>query len=116
MGMKNFVNSNGRLIIVIYLILTIIKFFTANIYTQIEENPTIYFKLHPTITNTFNGSDRAIEYYNEKYTWYEKGHYWVLFHSNGFEGTAFIYSVLIASWWVMSAGFIVYAVFVLLKK
>ncbi|MDR2572087.1 MAG: hypothetical protein LBD23_17555 [Oscillospiraceae bacterium] len=107
----------GKLIVGIYIILTIIKLFTANIYRDFaEENPTFYIKLRPTFANTFQGSERAMEHYNGKYTWYEQRQYWKIFHTNGSYIFAGIYNILIITWWIMSAGFIIFGIYKLLKS
>ena len=113
--MITFLNSNGKLIVGIYVVLTIIKLFTANIYTQREEDPTIYIKVYPTISNTFGGSDREIEFYNRRYSWYKNQKYLELFHSNNYRAFEFAYSTLIIFWWIMSTGLIIFAVCKLIK-
>jgi hypothetical protein len=116
--MKSFVTSNRKTIVQIYIVLTIIKLFTANIYSQREEDPTIYFKLQPTISNTFGGGDRAIFVDERRHPWYRNHQYWEIFHTNGGGARSVlgdIYDLLIISWWVSSAGLIVLAIYKLLK-
>ena len=114
--MINFLTSNRKWILGIYIVLTIIKLFTATIGSQREEDPTIYFKLHPTINNIFFGSDKDIERYSIKYSWYRNNQYWEIFHSSGHYIVWDIYRILIILWWVSSAGLVVFAGYKLLKR
>jgi len=117
--MMNFLVSHSKWIIGIYLILTLIKLFTATIGRQIEEDPTIYIKFYPTITNHFNGANRDIERYESKYSWYANNQYWKLVNSNGNFALGLViglgYTILIFLWWVLSAGFVFFAIYKLLK-
>lgn len=92
-----------RKIVVIYIVLTLIKFFTAEIYTQREEDPTIYFKPYPTVSNIFLGSDIHHTEYRRKYTWFEKGCFWEICHGNSVKLVSYIYRTIIFLWWVLSA-------------
>ena len=96
-----------KIFVWIYLFLTIIKLFTANIYTMREEDPTIYFKPVPTFENTFYGAhEDSIErkYYEGKYDWYKNGQYWEVFHSPGGmqDIVCILYNTMIVTWWVLS--------------
>ena len=116
--MMNVFVSNGKIIVSIYIALTIIKLFTANIYSQREEDPTIYFKLHPTVSNTFGGEDRRIIVDKSRHSWYENGQYWEILHTNGGGARSVlgnIYDTLIVLWWGSSAGLIAFAIYKLLK-
>ena len=116
--MMNFFTSNGKIIVSIYIVLTIIKLFTANIYSQREEDPTIYFEIQPTISNTFGGEDRYIFVDERRHSWYRNHQYWEIFHTNGGGARSVlgdIYDVLIISWWGSSGGLIAFAVYKLLK-
>lgn len=116
--MIKYLASNGKLVVSIYILLTIIKLFTADIYLQREEDPTIYFKFRPTIQNVFGGSDKSISVDKHRHSWYDKGHYWEIFHTNGGGARSIIgdiYNVLIVLWWVSSAGLIIYAIWKVLK-
>lgn len=114
--MTNLLASNKKLIVGIYIALTVIKLFTANIYHQREEDPTIYFKLHPTLDNVFSGSDKSIDFYKNKYLWYRNRQYWEMFHDSSSYVVELIYDALIISWWASSAGLIVFAIRKILKS
>ena len=112
----NWLKSNCKMIICIYIALTIIKLFTASIYQQREEDPTIYFKVQPSISNVFQSSDRHIDFYNDEFQWYRNNQYRELFHANGNVVVALIYFALILLWWVSSAGLILLSFYQLLRK
>ena len=105
---------------VIYIILTIIKFFTVSINTVREEDPTIYFKFYPTIENSVKpviDPGELYEYYCNKYSWYAQKQYFEIVHSHGGSfAVLYIYYALIALWWVSSAGLIFYALYILNRK
>lgn len=118
--MKNFIYSHRKFIICTYLILTFIKFFTMNIYHLREEDPTIYFKLHPTVENTITNTvekGQLEDYYFKKYNWFKENQYWEIIHSYGGmqDFTDIFYDTLIVMWWVLSAFLISYAIYKLLK-
>ena len=102
-----------KIFTIFYIILTLIKFFTVNIDTIREEDPTIYFKFYPTIENTIKpiiDPGELSDYYYNKYSWYEKGEYWEIIHSHG--GSFIIsdiYYMLIALWWITSILLVLYA-------
>ena len=103
-----------KAIIFIYIILSFIKFFTVRIDLLREEDPTIYFKLYPSMENTListveNGQLK--DYYNKKYPWYEKKQYWEIFHSPGGLQNVVekIYDTCIVFWWGLSVFLIIFS-------
>ena len=88
-----------KVVILIYLLLTIVKFFTAEIYMQREEDPTIYFKLYPSVSNVFYGSDMHLEEYADKYEWFDKGEFWEICHGNGEYYISLAYRIVVSLWW-----------------
>lgn len=119
--MISFFNKHRRKIAFIYIILTLIKFFTAQIDLVREEDPTIYFKWVPTLQNTFyHGGDDSVyhEYYSEVHSWYENGQYREIFHSPGGmqDAVELLYNTVIGMWWVLSAVLILFALYHLLKR
>lgn len=108
--------TNKKALIIIYIILTFIKFFTMRIDKVREEDPTIYFKFYPTVENSIIGvveDGELKDYFNIKYSWYEKNQYWEICHSAGGlqEFTEYFYKTLIALWWISSFILIGYAIY-----
>jgi hypothetical protein len=101
-------------IIIIYVILTVIKLFTARIDHVREEDPTIYFKFVPTISNVFlRGGDTSgyREMYESRHSWYKNMQYWEICHGNNSSTFNFVYETLIFLWWLASAGLIYFALY-----
>lgn len=96
---------NKKHIITVYVVLSIIKFFTARIDFQIEEGPIIVAKFYPALRNIFYGGDRCIERYNQQYIWYKEKLYVDLLHTHDF---VWLYDTLIYIWWIATISFIIY--------
>ena len=100
---------------IFYILLTLIKFFTVNIDTIREEDPTIYFKFYPTVENTIKpviDPGELSDYYYKKYPWYERGEYWEIIHSRGGSFiVSDIYYTLIVLWWILSILLVLYALY-----
>lgn len=119
--MKNFFIKHKRKFAFSYIVLTFVKFFTANIYLVREEDPTIYFKFSPTLFNTFlSGGDSSVyqQFYSEIYPWYANRQYWEIFHSPGGMQTIIeiLYNSIIAAWWICSILLILYSLYKLFKN
>ena len=99
-------------IIIIYIILTAIKLFTIQIDTMREEDPTVFIKPAPNITNRlYSFEDRysyKYEIYKEKYSWYKDKKFLEIFHG---ELLGCIYNILIYMWWILSFVIVVYMLF-----
>ena len=111
--------KHAKKIIWIYIILSFVKLFTANVYHVREEDPTIYFKFYPSIENKFlpcGESEQLKEYYNNKYSWYKNNQYWEIFHSPGGmqDVIEILYDFIIALWWIISVILICFALYKLL--
>ena len=108
--------KHSRKLIVLYIILTFIKFFTANIYHVREEDPTIYFKFYPSLENKFlpcPEQGQLKDYYDNKYFWYKNNQYWEIFHSPGGMQNIIeiLYDVIIAMWWILSTVLILFGLY-----
>lgn len=105
--MINLVTQNIKLIVSIFLVLTIIKLFTAAIYGQREDDPAFCLKIFPTIENIFDGHDDNVARYRSQHSWYKNQQYWILFRGNDNILIEYVYFIMILSWWFMSAILIV---------
>ncbi|MCL2690353.1 MAG: hypothetical protein FWE57_10985 [Chitinispirillia bacterium] len=108
-------DTNIKLIVGIYIAFTIIKLFTARMDFQCEEDPSIYFKIYPTINNIFYGGNSYIDFYSEKYSWYRSQEYFRILPLNGYYVLWYIYDAIIYLWWAMSAGLVVVVILWVLK-
>ena len=114
--MKILLNKHARKLFWVYIVLTLIKLFTANIYSVREEDPTIYFKFYPSIENKFIAyveSGQMQDYYYNKYQWYKNNQYWEILHSPGGmqDVVESLYGTVISLWWISSAGLIIFALY-----
>ena len=118
--MKNLMYNHARKLVWIYVLLTCIKLFTANIYHVREEDPTIYFKFCPSIENKFIAwvePGQLKDYYDKRYSWYADNQYWEIFHSPGGMQTIVdsVYDFVIILWWISSGSLIIFALYKMLK-
>jgi len=102
-------------ILTIFILLSIIKFFTAKV--GLLGDPTVYLviKPNPTISNSF--MMKGLETRTEKYegTWYYEGKYKVITGDEmGFSGEA-LYDLLIVAWWFLGIGIVIYIVVIKVK-
>ena len=116
--MNEFICKYKKIVVTIYVFLSIIKLFTIRIDFVREEDPTIYFKFYPTIENHIMAcveEGQLKEYYKNKYVWYEKEQYWEIFHSPGGMQNiiGYAYGVIISLWWIYSICFICGAIWLL---
>lgn len=91
-------------ILIVYIIFTLVKLFTAKIDFQVEEAPYIVLKAYPTITNTIRtGEDSYLEKYWDQDAWYAKGKYVILLKTSGNVFISKLYEIIIYLWWILSA-------------
>jgi len=112
--MKKNLILNAKLIISIYVILTIIKLFTARVDLQRPECPTYVLKIYPTLRNVFYPEDMHVAYYNSKYKWYKNEQFLEVFRSHSNRLVMDIYDALIFLWCAVSIVLIVFAIYTLL--
>ena len=113
------IQNKRKLIVVLYLMLTFFKLFTVEIDRIREEDPTIYFKLYPSVENQIKpiiDPGELSDYYCEKYPWYKNGQYFEIIHFNGHYSFIYVYYFLMSFWWVFSGTLIIYAIIKLLKR
>ena len=101
--------------IYIYIIFSIIKFFTCSMGFQIEEDPIIMLKFFPTITNKFYGTDNYINTYMNKYAWYRNHYYFPIIETYGSAAINIIYDIIISVWWILSAVLIIFIILKIMK-
>lgn len=93
---------------IFYVILSIVKFFTARVDLQTEESPLIILKLYPSIKNIFLGGDVEIAYYKKTYTWFKQQLYITLISTNDYFFGVKIYDIVIVAWWIISGCLLIY--------
>lgn len=108
-GMKRII------VVVVFVILTILRFFTACVDFQREEDPTVILKCAPTVQNVFYGSDKAIAEYSEKYEWYREEKYIEMIHLASIDLLP-VYLFIADLWFVSAAALAVIGIFTAVKK
>lgn len=111
-------NNIKAILIILFVILSFIKFFTAKVGLLADPTLQLVVKPNPTISNTFHikGEDNIST--REKYegTWYYEGKYKVIAaDESGFAGEP-IYDVLIIAWWILLGGLPTYMVIDAIKS
>ena len=103
--------------IIVYILITIIKLFTARIDLQIEEGPTIIFRCFPFINNIFYGNNKKIEYYSEKYAWYKSRQYKSLLNLHSSKVLLFVnaYDCIIYIWWISTVIILIITIIRLIR-
>ena len=97
-------------IIIIYIVLTILKWFTATTYFQREDDPVLIFKYMPTIENTFGGSDKCIQEQEQIHSWLQKRHYIDILSFAKAEVLNSIYLVTVKLWYPVTLIFCLYLI------
>ena len=92
---------------ILYLLLTIMRLFTAVVYIQREEDPTIILKCIPTNEITFGGADTEIQKQYEKHIWFKNGLYIDLIHLGKMEGVNNVYLFLMDTWLILTGIFVI---------
>ena len=92
---------------ILYLLLTIMRLFTAAVYIQREEDPTIILKCIPTNEITFGGADTEIQKQYEKHIWFKNGLYIDLIHLGKMEGVNNVYLFLMDTWLILTGIFVI---------
>ncbi|KMT21806.1 hypothetical protein [Clostridium cylindrosporum] len=105
-------NENLKILITVFMILTIIKIFTAKV--GLLGDPTIQLVVKPnlTISNSYimKGEDNHINREKYKGTWYYEGKYSVITGDEaGFPGES-LYDLLIICWWILIIGIPIYII------
>ena len=92
---------------ILYLLLTTMRLFTAVVYIQREEDPTIILKCIPTNEITFGGADTEIQKQYEKHIWFKNGLYIDLIHLGKMEGVNNVYLFLMDTWLILTGIFVI---------
>lgn len=92
---------------ILYLLLTIMRLFTASVCIQREEDPTIILKCIPTNEITFGGADTEIQKQYEKHIWFKNGLYIDLIHLGKMEGVNNVYLFLMDTWLILTGIFVI---------
>ncbi len=104
-----------KVVIVAFFILTIVRFFTATVDLQREEDPTVIMKYVPTVQNVFYGSDKAASEYSEKYKWYRDGSFIELIHL-GDTDLQTVYLAFSDLWYVSAVALAITGILTVVKK
>lgn len=107
-----------KVLLTTFVILSIIKFFTAKVGLLGDPTVQLVVKSNPTISNSFfmKGEDNQLN--REKYegTWYYEGKYkGITGDESGFKGEAF-YNLLIGAWWILGMGIPIYILVIRIKS
>lgn len=111
-------NRSLKVLLTVFIILSIIKFFTAKV--GLLGDPTVQLVIKPNLTfsNSFimKGEDNQTN--REKYegTWYHEGKYKIIAGDEaGFKGELF-YNFLIVAWWIIGIGISIYMLVIRIKS
>ena len=102
-------------VVVVFFILTIVRFFTATVDFQREEDPTVILKYVPTVQNVFYGSDKAINEYSEEYKWYGDEEFIELIHLGNIDLQS-VYLVIADLWFVSAVALATTGILTAVKK
>lgn len=97
------------IILIIFILLSFIKFFTAKIGYQGDPTIALVLKSTPTISNSYlmKGEENSTYIYNKMPAWYTQRKYKVIAgDEHGFTGEM-LYNFVIFSWWILSIGLLI---------
>lgn len=92
---------------ILYLLLTIMRLFTASACIQREEDPTIILKCIPTNEITFGGADTEIQKQYEKHIWFKNDSFIDLIHLGKMEVVNDVYLFLMDAWLILTGIFVI---------
>ena len=107
-----------KALLIIFLMLTIIKFFTAKVGLLSDPTVQLVIKSNPTFSNSFimKGEDNKTNRDKYKGTWYYEGKYKVITgDESGFKGES-VYNLLIFAWWISGIGMPIYMFTIRMKS
>lgn len=103
-------NKRLKVVLIAFIILSIVKFFTAKVGLLGDPTVQLVVKAKPTISNSFMMTGEENQANREKYKgeWYSQGQYIAITgDEGGFSGES-LYDLLIYTWWILLGGIPVY--------
>jgi len=105
--------SNLKVLIITFVLLSIVKFFTAKVGYSGDPTVSLVIKSTPTIGNSFimKGEEHAKNVDSYSSSWFTERKYKVITgDESGFSGEI-LYDVLIISWWILGFGLLIYLIY-----
>lgn len=106
-----------KLLLAIFIMLSIFKFFTAKVGLLGDPSTLLVIKSNPTLSNSFimSGEDNQVSRGKYEGTWYYEGKYNVITGDEMGSPVESVYDLLIIAWWISVIGLLIYYAFIKIK-